>query len=291
MRYYAHYPGCSVEATEIPILLSTLAIAPRLDMELIELEDWTCCGSTPYGGINEVEATCVAARNLALAEKTGLDLVTPCSSCYLTLNKARILIEENPELRAIVKESLAAVGLKYEGNVRVRHLVEVLFNDIGPQVIASKVEKPLNGLKVACYYGCQQVRPKYGFDNPEQPQWIDLIVQSLGAETVPFPLKARCCGGALIISQTDVALELVNKILSNASDNGAQCIASTTCPLCHTNLDAYQGRVNAKFNTNYKLPILPITQLIGVAFGLSFRVLGLDKNSVSPKEILARFRC
>lgn len=289
MKYYAYYPGCSVVATEVQIHLSTQAVAKALDMELIELEDWTCCGSTPYSGIDEVEATCVAARNLALAEKTGLDLVTPCSSCYLTLNKARTSLQENPKLKAMVKEALAAVGLEYQGNGRVRHLVEVLFNDVGTEAIAAKVVKPLRGLKVACYYGCQQVRPKYGFDDPEQPQWLDLIVSSLGADTVPFRLKARCCGGALVISQNDVALDLTRKLLAEAYKNGAQCIASTTCPLCHTNLDTYQGQVNSRFNTNYNLPVLPITQLIGIAFGLDSKTLGLDKNSVSPKKVLASY--
>lgn len=289
MKYYAYYPGCSTETSEIQINLSTQAVAKALNMELIELEDWTCCGSTPYSSIDELEAACLAARNLALAEKTGLDLVTPCSSCYLTLNKARILMSENARVRAVVREALAVVGLEYKGNGRVRHLVEVLFNDVGTEAIAAKVVKPLNGLKVACYYGCQQVRPKYGFDDPELPQWLDLMVESLGAETVPFQLKARCCGGALIISENNVALDLTRKLLSNASDNGAQCIASTTCPLCHTNLDTYQGQVNSRFNTKYNLPVLPITQLMGVAFGLAPKVLGLDKNTVSPAKVLAPY--
>ncbi len=289
MKYYAYYPGCSLEATALPIALSTEAITKALDMELIELDNWTCCGSTPYGGIDEIEAIAVATRNLALAEKTGLDLVAPCSSCYLTLKKAQTTFRENAKVRGKIAEALAAANLKYEGNGRVRHLVEVLFNDIGTEAIAAKVKKKLTGLKVACYYGCQQTRPKYGFDDAESPQWLDLLTLSLGAEAVPYPLKARCCGGALVISQEDVALELIYKLLANAADNGAQCVVTTTCPLCFTNLDAYQSRVKSRFKANFNLPVLAITQLIGVALELKPKALGLNKNIVSPGKLLSPY--
>ena len=254
-------------------------------MELIELEDWTCCGSTPYGSLNEEEAILVAARNLALAEKTGLDLVTPCSSCYVTLYRANLYLREHPQFKRHVNEALAVANLAYHGNVRVRQLMEVLFNDITPEVIASKVQRGLNGLKVAPYYGCQMVRPDYGFDDPEFPQSLDGIVASLGAEAVPFPLKNRCCGGALIISEEDLALGLIRKLLDNALENGAQCLA-TPCPLCQTNLDAYQSKVNSKFKTNYQLPVFFVTQLIGLALDIDPTSLGLDTNIVSPGEVL-----
>ena len=288
MKYYAYFPGCSAEATAVGLGLSVPAIAKPLDMELAELEDWTCCGSTPYGSLDELESVAVAARNLALAEKTGLDLVTPCSSCFLTLTKANLHVKENRRLMEQVNEALAVVNLEYHGNVRVRHLVEVLVNEITPEVIATKVKRPLTGLKVAPYYGCQLVRPDYGFDNPEFPQSLDRLVKSLGAEAVPYPLKSHCCGGALVISEEDLALDLIHKLLANAAENGAQCI-TTPCPLCHTNLDAYQGRVNSKFKTNYNLPILFITQLMGIAFGLDSKDLGLKTNIVPPQKILAEY--
>ena len=254
-------------------------------MELIELEGWTCCGSTPYGSLYELESIVVAARNLALAEKTGLDLVTPCSSCYVTLNKADMQLKDHPQLMAQVNEALAVVNLEYRGSVRVRHLTEVLVNDITPEVIASKVQRGLNGLKVAPYYGCQLVRPNYGFDDPEFPQSLDRLVECLEAEAVPFPLKNRCCGGSLIISEEDLALGLIRKLLNNAVENGAQCIA-TPCPLCQTNLDAYQSRVNSKFKASYNLPVLFITQLIGLALGIAPASLGLKTNIVSPSGVL-----
>ncbi len=284
MKHYSYYPGCSAEATAASLGLSAVAIAKPLDMELIELENWTCCGSTPYGSLNELESIAVAARNLALAEKTGLDLVTPCSSCFVILSRANLKLREHPAMMNQVNEALAVVNLEYNGNVRVRHLTEVLVNDITPEIIAEKVKRPLNGLKVAPYYGCQLVRPDYGFDNPEFPHSLDRLVECLGAEAVPYPLKNRCCGGALAISEPDLALELMRKLLESAAGNGAQCIV-TPCPLCQTNLDAYQSQVNRKFKTSDELTVLFVTQLIGLALGTEPSSLGLDRNIVSPDEI------
>jgi len=285
VKYYAYFPGCSAEATAIGLGLSVQAIAKPLGIELIELEDWTCCGSTPYGSLDELESVVVAARNLALAEKTGLDLVTPCSSCCVTLNKADIQLQDHPHLMAQVNEALAVANLEYRGNLRIRHLVDVLVNDVTPEVIVTKVQRGLGGLKVAPYYGCQLVRPDYGFDDPESPRSLDRLVESLGAEAVPYPLKARCCGGSSIISEESLALGLLNKLLGNAVENGAQCIV-TPCPLCQTNLDAYQSKVNSKFKTSYNLPVLFISQLIGLALGIDAKALGLDTNIVSPSPVL-----
>jgi len=288
MKYYAYYPGCSSDATAAGLGISAQAIAKPLDMELIELEDWNCCGSTPYGSLDELESIALVARNLALAEKTGLDMVTPCSSCFVTLTKTNLHLKEHRQLMSQVNEALAVANLEYNGNVRVRLLLEVLINDITPETITAKVKRPLNGLKVAPYYGCQEARPNYGFDNPGFPQSLDRLVESLGADVVPYPLKNHCCGGALVISEEDLALELMHKLLANAVNSGAQCI-TTPCPLCQTNLDAYQGRVNSKFKTNYNLPILFFTQLMGVAFGLNSEDLGLKTNIVPPQKVLAEY--
>ena len=285
MRSYTYYPGCSSEATATGLDLSAKAIANPLDIELVELEDWTCCGSTPYGSLDKLESVVVAARNLALAEKAGLDLVTPCSSCFITLYGANLQLKENAQLMGQVNEALSVAGLEYHGSVRVRHLTEALITDVTPEAIASKIQDGLNGLKVAPYYGCQLVRPDYGFDDPESPQSLDSLVTSLGGEAVPYPLKNRCCGGSLIISEEDLALGLIRKLLDNAAENGAQCII-TPCPLCHINLDAYQSRVNSKFRTSFKLPVLFVTQLIGLALGIDAKSLGLDRSVVSPGPVL-----
>jgi len=256
-------------------------------MELIELEDWNCCGSTPYNSIDELASFCLSARNLALAEKRGFDLVTPCSSCYVMLNRTNSHLKEYPQVKAKVDEALAAGNLEYGGTVRARHLLDVLINDIGYDEISSKVERNLSGLKVAPYYGCQIVRPRLGFDHPEFPQSLDKLIASLGGEPVPFPLKSRCCGGALIISEETLVLDLIRKLLDCAVSNGAECLV-TVCPLCQTNLDAYQSRVNKRYKTNFSLPILFFTQLMGLAFGLSDEDLGLKTNIVSSKEVLAQ---
>ena len=288
MKKYSYFPGCSAEATASPLGLSVPPVAKELDMHLIELEDWNCCGSSPYGSVDKLEATCMAARNLALAEKRGFDLVTPCSSCYITLNGADIRLKEYPNFRDQVNQALTAGNLDYHGGVRVRHLAEVLYSDITPDVIGAKVSRSLKGLKVASYYGCQLVRPAVGFDDPESPRSLDELVASLGADIVSWQLKAHCCGGSLVMSEQDLALELINKLLRNAQENGAQCLI-TPCPLCQINLDAYQSQVNSKFKTNYNLPVLFLTQLIGVALDIKPNALGLQRNIVSPMKVLAPY--
>jgi len=304
MKYYSYFPGCSSsEGTAVAYGRSTQAITSALEMQLMELEDWNCCGSTPYGSTEELESVCIAARNLALAEKakyavldekgmvvekSGLDLVTPCSSCYTTLNRANSLLRQYPELKSKADECLAAGSLKYQGKVKVRHLFEVIYNDIGLKVIESKVVNPLSGLRVAAYYGCQLVRPEPGFDDQHNPHLLDHFIVSLGAEPVLFPLKDRCCGGSLIIPELHLTLGLIHKLLESAASNGAQCIV-TVCPLCQTNLDAYQGMVNRKFRTKYNLPVLFFTQLIGLALGVELKALALDKAIVSAEAVLSPY--
>jgi heterodisulfide reductase subunit B len=287
MRYYSDYPGCCSRATGIGYTLSIQAISSPLEIELVEVEDWNCCGSTPSISIDELGAICIGARNLALAEKTGLDLVASCSCCYTTLNRVNSYLGLYPELKQKVDQILAEVGLTYRGTVRVRHLLEVLLNDVTFKAIESKVVNSLRGLRIAPYYGCQLVRPDLGFDHPEFPQSLDRLIASLGAEPTPFTLKSRCCGGSLTVPMLATALPLLHQLLGSAQSGGAQCIVAA-CPLCQTNLDAYQGMVNRKYKTKYNLPVLYFTQLIGIAFGIESKALGLDTAIVSPESILTR---
>ena len=279
MRYYTYFPGCAMETTGKPIQKSLDAISPILNIELKELDDWTCCGC-PGENINELAAVAIAARNLVLAEKHGLDMVVPCSCCYRNLLAAHVTFTQDPRIREQVKKALAAVNLEYKGTARVRNLVDVFINDIGLDVIASKVQKKLSGLKVASYYGCHQSRP-YGPDDFEFPIWQDKIVESLGAEAVFFPLKAQCCGGTQLFSQKHQIYKLVYSILDNVEVHGGNCVASTLCPLCFTNLDANQGHIKNRAGTKFNMPIIAISQLMGVAFGLNAKELGLNKN-ISP---------
>jgi len=289
LKYYTYFPGCSSsEGGAKAYGWSAQAVSKALDIELVELNDWNCCGSTPSSSVDELGSFCLAARDLALAEKRGLDLVTPCSACYVIFNRTNSYLKQYPQLKAKVDEALAAGDLEYHGTVRVRHLLDVFVNDIGYDDINSEVKRDLGGLKVAPYYGCQVVRPRPGFDHPEFPQSLDKLIASLGGEPVPFPMKSRCCGGSLIISEEALALDLIRKLLDSAVRNGAECLIAV-CPLCQTNLDAYQSRVNKKFKTNFNLPILFFTQLMGVAFGLSEEDLGLKTSIVPAERVLAKY--
>jgi heterodisulfide reductase subunit B len=289
LKYYTYFPGCSSsEGGAKAYGRSAQAVGKALDMELVELDDWNCCGSTPYSSIDELASFCLSARNLALAEKRGLDLVTPCSSCYVMLSRTNAYLKEYPQIKAKVDEALAAGNLEYHGTVRVRHLLDAFVNDIGYDEINARVKRKLDGLKVAPYYGCQIVRPRPSFDHAEYPQSLDKLIASLGGEPVPFPLKSRCCGGSLIFSEEALALDLVGKLLNNALSNGAECLI-TVCPMCQTNLDAYQSRVNKRLKTNFRLPTLFFTQLMGVAFGLSEEDLGLKTIIVPVKSVLAKY--
>jgi heterodisulfide reductase subunit B len=287
MKQYSYFPGCSLQSTAVAYDRSVRATSASLGIELIELEDWNCCGTTAYSSIDRLESICVPCRNLALAEKKGLDLVTPCTACYRTFERVNSHLALYPFLKPKVQKVLAAAGLEYQGKVRVRHLAEVLLTDVGVEAIASKVVKPLHGLKVALYYGCLLVRPRVAFDSPENPHSLDGLLQSLGAEVVPFPEKGRCCAGSLVISNVDLALGMIHRILESAHINDAECIV-TVCPLCQLNLDAYQGMVNTKFGTRYKLPVLFLSQLLGTALGIESKALGYDRGIVSPKKILVR---
>jgi heterodisulfide reductase subunit B len=263
-------------------------VASFLGSELTELKDWNCCGSTPSTAVDELGSYCMAARNLALAEKARLELVTPCSACYVILSRTDAYLKQYPELKLKVDAALAAGGLEYHGTVKVRHVLDVLTNDIGFGAIAERVVKSLRGLKVAPYYGCQAVRPGFGLDHPENPHCLDKLVTSLGAEPVSFAFKTHCCGGSLIITEEDLALRLILNLLEDAVRNGAQCIV-TVCPLCQLNLDAYQSEVNKKYRTRFNLPILHFTQLMGVALGLGGVDLGLKLGVVSSQKVLAEY--
>ncbi len=287
MKYYTYFPGCSAaDGGSKAYGVSTQAAAKALDTELLELEDWNCCGSTPCSSVHELSSLVLSARNLALAQKLGFDLVTPCSCCYVNMNRTNTYIKKYPKVKAKVDEALAAGKLQYNGSVKVRTILDMFVTDIGYQAMAARVKKNLSGVKIAPYYGCQIVRPRLGFDDAENPQSLDRLIVALGGQPTVFPYKSHCCGGSLIISEENMALELMRKLLDSAKAGGAEVIA-TVCPLCQTNLDAYQSRVNKRFGTDYKLPVLFFTQLMGLAFGLSEAEVMLGASIVPPNKLLA----
>lgn len=285
---YAYYPGCSLECSSAAYDMSVRAVADLLGIELREIEDWNCCGAMEYFSQNELTACAVIARNLALVEPELNQLVAPCAACYLNLRKVDQLMQEEKELAHKVNQCLAAGQLHYDaGRVRVRHLLDLMYTDIGETAIKDKVVQPLTGLRVACYYGCQIVRPYNGFDNPEQPTKLDELMQWLGAEVVDFPVKTHCCGGHMTQISEPQAFELIRRLLHNAAEYRADVIACM-CPMCQLNLDGYQSRVNSFFGTNFQIPIIFFTQLVGLAFGLDRKKLGFGKEIVSAEPVLRR---
>jgi len=285
---YAYYPGCSLECSSAAYDMSVRAVADLLGIELREIDDWNCCGATEYFSQDELTACAVIARNLALIEPQLDQVVAPCAACYLNLRKVDSLMKEDPALADKINQCLAAGRLHYDpGRVRVRHLLDLIHTDIGETAIKDKVVQPLTGLRVACYYGCQIVRPYDGFDNPEQPVKLDELMTWVGAEVVDFPVKAHCCGGHMTQISEPQAFELIRRLLHNAAEYRADLILCM-CPMCQLNLDAYQNRVNSFFGTNYQIPIIFFTQLLGVAFGLDWKKLGFGKEIVPAEPVLRK---
>jgi heterodisulfide reductase subunit B len=276
---YAYFPGCSLEKTQRGYDASVREVFALLGVELAEIEDWNCCGATVYMSVKETVSLAVSARNLALAERMGMDLLAPCSSCFTTLAKTNRVMRSIPEMHRDVNEALAAGGLSYQGETRVRHPLDVLMNDIGIETILTKQTRPLRGLRIAPYYGCQIVRPDKQFDDRENPILMDLLFSRCGGEVVPFPHKVRCCGGMLMTTFEETALKLNMELLACAEQNGAEVIV-TTCPLCHFNLEAYQDRINDRYGTRFAVPILYFTQLLGIALGSDPVRLGLDASFI-----------
>ena len=283
---YAYYPGCSLESGSAAYDVSVRAVATVLGFELEELDDWNCCGATEYFSQDELVATSVIARNLAICRPDQKELVAPCAACFLNLKKTDHLMAEHPEIRSKVNQALAAGGLKYDpGRVRIRHLLDLIYTDIGEAAIREKAVRPLRGLRVAPYYGCQVVRPMNGFDGTEYPMKMDELFTWLGAEVVDYPVKAHCCGGHMTQISEDAAFELIRRLLDSAVEYEADLILCM-CPMCQLNLDAYQGRVANHFNKSFQLPIIFFTQLLGVALGLSFEELGIGKEIVAAGPVI-----
>lgn len=227
--------------------------------------------------VKETLSFAISARNLALAEKHNRDVVAPCSACYTVLSKTNRYLQELPDFHGKVNECLKEAGLSYNLSVKVRHPLDVLMNDIGIDKIKQKTKHFLNGLRIANYYGCQIVRPEKGFDDREDPVLMDKMFEAIGAVNVYFPFKVKCCGGMLMTTYEDVALKLSKEIIASAVENKADCIV-TTCPLCQMNLEAYQDQINKVYNTNYNMPILFFTQVLGLAFGFNEKELQIEKN-------------
>lgn len=276
---YSYFPGCSLKGSGKAYEESLFPVFEALGIELEELDDWNCCGATAYMAVDEVKACVMAARNLALAEKTGLkECVAPCSACYLVMNKTQHYLAESPSINQVVQKALQTANMSCNGKVLVRHPLDILVNTVGLDAIKKRVKNPLKGLKVAPYYGCQIVRPYSTFDDQVNPTTMDRLMEALGATVVRYPLKTRCCGGSLTGTLPEPGLLCTYILIKEAVKRGADVI-STVCPLCQFNLDAYHDKIAAKWEP-VSLPTVYFTQLMGLAFGLSPVTLGLQRNIV-----------
>jgi heterodisulfide reductase subunit B2 len=293
MKEYLYYPGCSMESNAIAYAESLNAISKPLELNLKEIEDWNCCGATEYVGISLTPAYALITRNLALASKQfdgNRTVVAPCSACYLNLAKADYYMRERPALEANVNEALAAGGLHYTpGSLDIRHLLDVLINDIGLDEIKKNVVRPLTGLRIAPYLGCMVPRPDYEkrWSDAEHPTELDRVLRVLGAEVIDFPLKTHCCGGHMTQISPNTAFELIRRLIHSADQYHADLMV-TLCPMCQMNLDAYQSETNKHFGTHYHMPILFFTQIIGLAFGMSPNELGIGRELVSAGSALKK---
>ncbi len=284
MLNYAYYPGCSLEHTASPYDMSIRTVFKSLDIGLHEIDDWNCCGATMYMSVKKIVGYAISARNLALAQKMDMQICAPCSSCYTILRKTNRHIAWEPKERVKINEALSAAGLTYDTYVKVRHPLDILVNDFGIEAIKAKVRHSLNGLRVAPYYGCQIVRPHGYFDDVDEPMTMDRLLTALGAEVVPYPHKARCCGGMLMTTSEDVALDLNMRLLQAAVDTNAEIIA-TACPLCQMNLEAYQGKINNLYGRDFSIPVVYFSHLVGAALGIAPKEMGLDKMLIEPVKL------
>jgi heterodisulfide reductase subunit B2 len=286
MKTYALFPGCSLEKIAQSYMSSALETTSRVGITLKELEDWNCCGATAYFHVDELLAYTLSARNLAMAEKDGLDVVAPCAACFKNMYFTSKYLKADPDLAEHINYALEQDGLQFAGTSAVRHLLEVFAEDVDPQALQAAITNPLKGLRVVPYYGCQVVRPRKDHENVEQPQFFESLLTAIGATPVDFPEKTRCCGGSLVITSRQAALNLVRDLLQSAVDREAAVIA-TACPMCQVNLECYQQQVNQEFGTHLSVPVMYFTQIIGLAMGVAPKRLGIGLELVSTTPIAA----
>lgn len=274
----AYYPGCSLEATAIEYDHSSRAVCKALGLQLEELDDWNCCGSTSAHNLNHLLAAALAARNIAIAQKAGLDVAIPCAACFARLRKADHLLRQGGGIKEELEEM---VEFKYTGQVHIISLLEAVVARAGLDRVRERVVRPLNGLKVACYYGCLMVRPPEvrGFDRVENPEMLDRLMEALGAEVKQWSYKTECCGAGLSLTKAEVVEGLVGRLAAAARSAGAEALV-TACPLCQTNLEMRQ-------KGSPKIPSFYFTELMGIAMGLPGAAGWAAKHLVSPPALIS----
>jgi heterodisulfide reductase subunit B len=285
---YGYFPGCSLGANGKAYDESLKTLYRLLSIRLDELEDWNCCGATAYMCIDEGDAFLMSARNLSIAHKMGADeVLAPCSACYLTLRKTQDYVEHNKVVGERVKKSLDRAGMGPINTVKVRHPLEMLYNDLGIERIKALAKRKWRGGRVACYYGCQAVRPYDEVDRAYNPMRMDEMMEAVGAPTVDYSLKTKCCGGSLTGTLHEVGLRLNYILLKEAARKGAEAIV-TICPLCQFNLDVYQKEITRQSGEQFDMPILYFSQVLGWALGAEAKELGL-RRAISGRSLIRRW--
>lgn len=278
-----YYPGCSLHGSAAECDQSLKAIAPRLGLELEELRDWACCGASSAHATSHLLSLALPARTLALAEDQHAEaLLAPCAACYNRLAVARHEIGNDAALLGKIQNIL---DRKLRADVPVRNVVDVL-RELAP-ALREKAVRPLAGLKVACYYGCLLLRPAEAlrFDDPEQPTSMEEVVAATGATAVEWPMRLDCCGGSFSLARTGSVVRLGREILASAKQAGAAALI-VACPMCHSNLDFRQKAIEKREGAPFQMPVIYITQLVGLALGLSVGQLGLDRHFVDAAPLL-----
>ncbi len=293
MKTVAYYKGCLASLSAKELDISTQALAPKVGLELIELERVTCCGA---GDIHEAEPDYylhLNARILAYAEDTGCDtLMTVCNVCTLNLRQANFQLKGDQALLERVNGNLVSVGAPaYSGTVDVQHFLWLVSAGEGYELLKDAAHKGLKGLKIAPFYGCQILRPSklLGFEDPDRPESLERIIEACGGEAIDYPAKIKCCGFPIIQAREDVALGELIQPIEQASEAGADAIV-TPCPLCHLSLDAWQSKLREQTGRDFRMPILHLSQLIGVAAGLNDSELKFKRHVVSVDPVVEHLR-
>ncbi|MDH5679079.1 MAG: CoB--CoM heterodisulfide reductase iron-sulfur subunit B family protein [Nitrospinota bacterium] len=282
---YAFYTGCVAKGAGRELLTSTNLVCKKLGIELFEMEDAACCGAGVGGEDNVMVSDTINARTFALAEERGMDIMNICVTCQGVHKKAQARLAKEPEYMARVNEVLKSeTGRVYKGQAKIRHFAKILIEDYGLDKLKAQVVKPLGELKAAAFYGCYSVRPhEYSdFKNPDDPDEMERILEAIGAKTVSYPGRLKCCGFPIIMMNKQNSLTMSGSVIRSAKESGADCLV-TQCPLCHLNMDAYQPEID----DTLRMPVVHIQQLIGLALGYTAEQLGMNTHIVSASGALA----
>ena len=290
-REYSFYRGCSSQkgASSSNYMVSVQTMCEELDIQLNEIPDWNCCSaSIGYAGGGELPRLALSARNIALSEEhnPGQDIVATCAACWLATRETQERLQHDEGLMAETNTALAEAGLTLKADAPIKHMAEVLIQDIGYDEIGAKVKKPLEGIKIAGYVGCQTNRP-FGIagESYENPKYLDKLVDTLGADSIPdYEKKVQCCGGALAFSEPEKSQEMIKGIIESAYDHGADMIV-TPCPVCQMNVEVYQDQINATHGTKFKMPVVYYSTLMSVAYGRSAQDAALNGQVIPAKKL------